>query len=141
METYFLIGVSFLTSTFTGIIGIGGGLMLISVMPGLLPAAAIVPVHGAVQLASNSSRVFFGLRHIEWRIFWPFLAGAALGAIGGLALSSTSASIVYPCIWASSYSSSLGYPFPNALSACPATSSFSALLRLYYPSLSASPAP
>ena len=55
METYFLIGVSFLTSTFTGIIGIGGGLMLISVMPGLLPAAAIVPVHGAVQLASNSS--------------------------------------------------------------------------------------
>ena len=43
METYFLIGVSFLTSTFTGIIGIGGGLMLISVMPGLLPAAAIVP--------------------------------------------------------------------------------------------------
>ena len=83
METYFLIGVSFLTSTFTGIIGIGGGLMLISVMPGLLPAAAIVPVHGAVQLASNSSRVFFGLRHIEWRIFWPFLAGAAPGAIGG----------------------------------------------------------
>lgn len=83
METYFLIGVSFLTSTFTGIIGIGGGLMLISVMPGLLPAAAIVPVHGVVQLASNSSRAFFGLRHIEWRIFWPFLAGAALGAIGG----------------------------------------------------------
>ena len=61
----------------------GGGIMLISVMPGLLPAAAIVPVHGAVQLASNSSRVLFGWRHIEWSIFWPFLAGAALGSIVG----------------------------------------------------------
>ena len=83
METSFLIGVSFLTSTFTAVIGMGGGIMLISVMPGLLPAAAIIPVHGAVQLASNSSRVLFGLRHIEWRIFWPFLAGAALGAAVG----------------------------------------------------------
>ena len=83
METFFLIGVSFLTSTFTAVIGMGGGIMLISVMPGLLPAAAIVPVHGAVQLASNSSRVLFGLRHIEWRIFWPFLGGAGLGAVVG----------------------------------------------------------
>ena len=65
METFFLIGVSFLTSTCTAIIGMGGGIMLISAMPGLLPAAAIVPVHGAVQLASNSSRVLLGLRHIE----------------------------------------------------------------------------
>ena len=83
METFSLIGVSFLTSTCTAIIGMGGGIMLISAMPGLLPAAAIVPVHGAVQLASNSSRVLLGLHHIEWRIFWPFLAGAILGAVVG----------------------------------------------------------
>lgn len=83
MEPFFLIGVSFLTSTFTAIIGVGGGIALISVMPGLLPAAAIIPVHGAVQLASNASRVFFGLRHIEWRIFWPFSGGALLGAVVG----------------------------------------------------------
>ncbi len=83
MDSFFLIGVSFLTSTFTAIIGVGGGIALLSVMPGLLPAAAIIPVHGAVQLASNASRVFFGLRHIEWRIFWPFAGGAFLGAIAG----------------------------------------------------------
>ena len=83
MDTLFLIGVSFLTSTFTAIIGMGGGMVLISAMPGLLPTAAIIPVHGAVQLASNSSRVLFGLRHIEWRVFWPFLGGAILGAITG----------------------------------------------------------
>ena len=83
MDPFFLLGVSFLTSTFTAIIGVGGGIALISVMPGLLPAAAIIPVHGAVQLASNASRVLFGLRHIEWRIFWPFSGGAVLGAVVG----------------------------------------------------------
>ena len=83
MDPFFLIGVSFLTSAFTAIIGVGGGIALISVMPGLLPAAAIIPVHGAVQLASNVSRVFFGFHHIEWRIFWPFSGGAVLGAFVG----------------------------------------------------------
>jgi uncharacterized membrane protein YfcA len=83
METLFLIGVSFRTSTFTAIIGMGGGIMLISAMPGLLPAATIIPIHGAVQLASNSSRALLGLRHVEWRIFWPFLGGAILGALTG----------------------------------------------------------
>ena len=83
MENLFLIGVSFLTSTFTAIIGMGGGIMLISAMPGLLPAAAIIPVHGAVQLASNTSRVLLGLRHVEWRVVWPFLGGAIIGSIIG----------------------------------------------------------
>ena len=83
MESFFLLGVSFLTSVFTAIIGVGGGIALISVMPGLLPAAAIIPVHGAVQLASNASRVLFGRHHIEWRIFWPFSGGALLGAGAG----------------------------------------------------------
>ena len=83
MDLFFLIGVSFLTSAFTAIIGVGGGIALISVMPGLLPAAAIIPIHGAVQLASNASRVFFGFRHIDWRIFWPFAGGAVLGAVAG----------------------------------------------------------
>ena len=83
METLFLIGFSFLTSAFTATIGLGGGVMLIAVMPGLVPAAAIIPVHGAVQLASNSSRVLFGLSHVQWRIFWPFIVGAVVGAFFG----------------------------------------------------------
>lgn len=83
METLFLIGFSFVTSTLTGSIGVGGGIMLLSVMPGLLPAAAIIPVHGAVQLASNTSRVLFGLRHVRWSIFWPFAGGAVVGALLG----------------------------------------------------------
>jgi len=83
MEQLYLICFSFLTSTFTGAIGMGGGIMLISVMPGLVAPGAIIPVHGAVQLASNSTRVAFGLRHTQWSILWPFLAGALIGALLG----------------------------------------------------------
>ena len=42
MEAIFLIAVSFCTSALTAILGLGGGILLISVMPGLLPATAIV---------------------------------------------------------------------------------------------------
>ena len=70
MDAIFLIVLSFFTSAFTAIIGMGGGIVLISLMPGLLPVQAVVPVHGVVQLASNTSRAALGLRHIEWSIFW-----------------------------------------------------------------------
>ena len=83
MENFFLIGASFLTSTLTATIGTGGGVVLIALMPGLIPAAAIVPVHGAVQLASNSSRVLLGVSHIDWRVVWPFVGGAVAGAVAG----------------------------------------------------------
>lgn len=86
METVFLIGVSFVASTLTATVGLGGGILLISVMPGLIPAAAIVPVHGAVQLASNSSRVLMGVRHIDWRVVWPFVGGSILGAAAGVGM-------------------------------------------------------
>ena len=83
MDTLFLIAVSFLTSTLTATIGLGGGVLLISIMATLLPPAAVVPVHGAVQLASNSSRVLLGGPHVEWRIVGPFVGGAILGAVAG----------------------------------------------------------
>jgi uncharacterized membrane protein YfcA len=58
----------------------GGGVLLLAVMPGLLPTAAILPVHALTQLMSNSSRAFFGWRHIDWRMLPALLAGAGLGA-------------------------------------------------------------
>ncbi len=83
MSDTFLIAVSFFTSMFTAILGMGGGTLLIAAMPGLLPAPAIVPVHGIVQLASNASRAAFGWRHVGWRYVWPFVCGALLGVALG----------------------------------------------------------
>ena len=69
------------TATLTAITGIGGGMILIAIMPGLLPAAAIIPVHAAVQLFSNSSRAFFGWRFIHWEFALAFVSGSIAGGL------------------------------------------------------------
>jgi uncharacterized membrane protein YfcA len=67
------------TSAIAGIFGFGGGMLLIAIMPSFLPAAVIIPIHGVVQLASNSSRVVFSLNHVAWHLLPPFLIGSAIG--------------------------------------------------------------
>ncbi|MGL4187202.1 MAG: hypothetical protein ACRCR4_15610, partial [Thiotrichaceae bacterium] len=61
-----LAAIAFATSTLTAIMGLGGGMILIALMPGLIAPAAIVPVHAATQLVSNSSRTLFGWHAIRW---------------------------------------------------------------------------
>ncbi len=78
-----LIVFAFFTSTFTAITGSGGGLLLIALMPGLVPASAIVPIHALVQLASNASRCAFSLRNIRMEYVWGFLLGSTIGAVMG----------------------------------------------------------
>jgi len=58
-------------------------MLLISIMAISMPPAAIVPVHGVTQLASNASRSLFALKDIRWQLFWPFLIGCILGAFAG----------------------------------------------------------
>jgi uncharacterized membrane protein YfcA len=76
-----------ISSTFTAITGIGGGMILIAIMPGFLPAAAIVPVHAVVQLFANSSRALFGWRFLRWEFVLAFIAGSICG--GAIAASIT----------------------------------------------------
>lgn len=73
--------IAILTSAIAALLGFGGGMLLIAIMPAFLPASAIIPVHGIVQLASNSSRVVFSLHHVEWRLLPHFLVGSALGLV------------------------------------------------------------
>ncbi len=80
-----LIGASFLTSFMTASVGIGGGTVMIALMSYWVPAAALIPVHGAVQFGSNSGRVMVLHRHVDWRRLVPFGVGAVVGAgIGAL---------------------------------------------------------
>ena len=73
--------IAFATSTLTAIMGLGGGMILIALMPGLIAPAAIIPVHAATQLISNSSRALFGWRDIRWEFVPSFLIGSILGGI------------------------------------------------------------
>ncbi|MEM5583713.1 sulfite exporter TauE/SafE family protein [Roseibium sp. AS2] len=82
--TVFLILTSFFTSALTAAVGLGGGVALIAVMAAVMPAGALVPVHGVVQLGSNAGRAIVQLKHVDWLIALWFAVGAAFGAaIGG----------------------------------------------------------
>ncbi len=79
-----LVGVSFVTSMLTAAFGIGGGVLLLATMAPLVPPAAIIPVHGVVQLGSNVGRAVLQRAHIDWPTFGYFLIGGAVGAaLGG----------------------------------------------------------
>ncbi len=69
-----------LTSAVTAAMGAGGGVMLLAVMALVMPAAAIIPVHGMVQLGSNANRVLLTWRDVNWRVIAWFAPGVILGA-------------------------------------------------------------
>lgn len=75
-----LIVASFFTSLMTATVGIGGGVLLLAVMAGSLPVAALIPVHGLVQLGSNGNRAVMTLKHIDWNMLKFLALGAVIGA-------------------------------------------------------------
>ena len=79
MNELFLGILSFLTSTVAGVVGIGGGMMLIAILPSFLPTNALIPVHGLTQVSSNLSRAYFGRKDIEYSVVPKFLLGSFLG--------------------------------------------------------------
>lgn len=81
--TALLIAAAFFSSTLTAVAGVGGGMLLISILAIALPPAAIVPVHGVAQLASNASRMLLTLNSTCWAILRPFGIGCLLGALLG----------------------------------------------------------
>jgi uncharacterized membrane protein YfcA len=84
LTEFTLVPLALLTSALAATLGMGGGVILIAVMPGLVPPAAIIPVHAVTQLASNLSRAAFGWRHIDSAILLPVTVGAIAGAaVGG----------------------------------------------------------
>lgn len=69
---------AFLTAMLSGIAGVGGGTILIGVFYAIgLSTAQAVPLHAAVQLASNASRTFAYFRAVEWRAAGWFMLGCA----------------------------------------------------------------
>ncbi len=79
MNELFLGIISFLTSTVAGVVGIGGGMMLIAILPSFLPLNALIPVHGLTQMSSNLSRAVFGYKDVQYEVIPKFLLGSAIG--------------------------------------------------------------
>lgn len=84
MPELLLVPIAFFTSCLAATIGMGGGILLISLMPGMVPAAAIIPIHALTQLASNLSRALLGWRDVDLTLVPAVTLGALAGAwLGG----------------------------------------------------------
>lgn len=79
-----LLAASFFGSFITVALGIGGGAFLLAVMASFMPPAALIPVHGVIQLGSNVFRALLLRAHVHWRPILAFATGSIAGvAVGG----------------------------------------------------------
>ena len=79
--TVFLLISAAATSFITAAMGIGGGVLLLVILASVLPPAALIPVHGLVQLGSNGNRAIMTRQHVDWGMVKSFSLGACFGAL------------------------------------------------------------
>jgi uncharacterized membrane protein YfcA len=60
--------VVFLTAMLSAVVGLAGGITLLAVMLLFFDPLVAIPLHGVIQLVSNSSRAVVQRRHVEWGI-------------------------------------------------------------------------
>lgn len=81
-----LYAVSFAGSALAGALGLGGGALVLAVMALFFPPAALIPLHGVVQLGSNAGRAVINWRDVLKTILPIFILGTAIGALIGAKL-------------------------------------------------------
>lgn len=75
---------AFFTAILSAIVGMAGGMALLSVMLWFLPPLAAIPLHGAIQLVSNFSRTVIQREHARYDLLWRY--GIPLVPMGMLGL-------------------------------------------------------
>ncbi len=65
-----------ITSALSGAIGMAGGVILMSALALVMPAAPAIALHGLVQLGSNGWRIAIHRRHVRWRVVGVYVLGA-----------------------------------------------------------------
>ncbi|MEO5323065.1 sulfite exporter TauE/SafE family protein [Mesorhizobium sp. CC13] len=78
-----LVVASAFTSALTAAFGVGGGVAMLTLMGLFVPVAPLIPVHGAVQLGSNTGRAWHQRANVRMDVAAPFIAGSVIGAIIG----------------------------------------------------------
>lgn len=81
-----LIPAALAASALSGVLGMGGGVLLLAVMTALLDPALVVPLHGVVQLVSNFTRAAALRRDVSWWIVGRYVPLMVVGAWLGLQL-------------------------------------------------------
>lgn len=95
-----------LTSMISGVIGMAGGVTLMAFMTFAVEFQAIIPIHGIVQLTSNSSRGFLLRKHINKKLFIAFACGTPIGTFAAFYLTrsiNNKEILIFPLILLISY--------------------------------------
>lgn len=56
------------TAALSAVVGMAGGITLLAVMLLFMEPLVVIPIHGAIQLVSNSSRTYIQREHVRWEI-------------------------------------------------------------------------
>lgn len=82
--TWLVLGLAALvTAALSAVIGMAGGIILLAIMLLFLPVELVIPIHAAVQLISNSTRVVMFIRHVQWKVWALFSLPAIIGILVG----------------------------------------------------------
>tara|TARA_Y100001954_G_scaffold239370_1_gene313423 strand:- start:1772 stop:2509 length:738 start_codon:yes stop_codon:yes gene_type:complete len=92
----FLIAFSFFTAAISAVTGMGGGIILLSVMTLFYPLNIVIPLHGFIQFISNLYRSYLLRNHITWSLAVPFFMGAPLGTFLSYLIIKMMPSPLYP---------------------------------------------
>lgn len=71
-EISILAGAALAASMLSAIVGMAGGIILLSVMLLFLDPLVAIPLHGVIQLVSNGSRTFIQREHVRWSIIGSY---------------------------------------------------------------------
>ena len=82
----FLFVSTFFTSLISSVMGMSGGIILLSLMSFVLPMNVVIPVHGIVQLFSNGARAGLLYKHVRKDFMLPYLLGIPFGIIPSILL-------------------------------------------------------
>lgn len=75
------------TSVLSGILGMGGGIILMGILTMTMPVAGAMVLHGATQLTANGSRAAMLWKDVQGQVVLPYMVGAVI-SLGLFALVS-----------------------------------------------------
>ena len=89
LAALFIIVLSFVTATLSGVFGMAGGLVLMGGLALVLPVSAAFVTHGLLQLVANGWRAILHRKHVAWRIVALYALGSLIagGVISLIALA------------------------------------------------------
>jgi uncharacterized membrane protein YfcA len=83
-----LIGLAaFVTSMLSAVAGLGGGLILLTILAQVQPLSTAIPVHGVIQFMSNGSRAWFLLDDVDWGAVWRSAVLVLPGSVAGVVVA------------------------------------------------------